>query len=677
MAARSTCVRPFVITAVVLAVAMTGCTSSDEEDDGVSPTPTETAAARLDSTGGDVFAWEERVRGTGECSEVVTLVDGAEVDTGVEVDAGGFSFSVPVRTGSQEVAARCTLADGSVVETNRIGFTGMLEPRPTARIDVSVEGPTVALDASRSEPTEPDGTPIETYEWRPHRQIGEPEPDLRLANGRPFRRQTGRRLDLQAPAPDGEYFVTLTVTDREGRTDSSTTYFVVEGGRPRRVDLMHEHPAWIDRAIVYAPVHRLWGGGAASVEERLPYLRDLGVDALWLWPPVTTRAPGEEYAIADYFSIDEEWGTRQEMRNLVDRAHELGLRVMLDFVPNHSSIEHRYYQTALQEGPGSHYWEFYDRKPNGHYTHYFDWTHLPNLNYDNPQVRTMITEAFAYWIREYDVDGFRVDAAWGIKRRQPDYWAEWRAEMKRIKPDLFLLAEATARDGYYFENGFDVGYDWTDHPGQWPWASVWEYPQEIQGLLVPSLTNQDRGYPKDAIVLRFLNNNDTGVRFAEQYGVEMTRVASTLQFTVPGIPLMFGGDEIGASYQPYTALDPIPWKDRDDLRPWYEGLIQLRERLPALLSREMSVLTTNWGSVIAYVRPSFAGGDPVLVVLNFYRRANPTIEASPALDEVLTTGVVEDALTGERIAVPTGGDLTLRMPAHSVQVLVPSSGAAS
>jgi glycosidase len=167
------------------------------------------------------------------------------------------------------------------------------------------------------------------------------------------------------------------------------------------------------------------------------------------------------------------------------------------------------------------------------------------------------------------------------------------------------------------------------------------------------------------------------VRFAEQYGVEMTRVASALQFTVPGIPLMFGGDEIGASYQPYTALDRIPWKDRYGLREWYDGLIHLRDTQPSLLSREMSVLTTNWGSVIAYVRPSLRGGDPVLVVLNFSRRANPTIQAAPALDEVLSAGVVEDVLTGERIDVRAGSDLTLRMPAHSVHVLVPSSGDAS
>jgi cyclomaltodextrinase / maltogenic alpha-amylase / neopullulanase len=670
----SSAIRRAVAGIVVVAVAAAGCTGADGEDGDVSPTAPETAAAQLVSTGGDVFAWEQRVHGSGECSEVVALVNGAETDAGAEIDGAAFSFRVPIRTGPQEVAARCTLANGSVVETEPITFTGMLEARPTARIDVAVDGPTVAFDARRSEPTEPNETPIDSYEWTPYRQIGELEPELRLASGRPFRRETGRRLELEAPARDGEYFVTLTVTDREGRTDSSTTYFVVEHGRPRTVDLMHEHPSWIDRAIVYAPIHRLWGGGAPSVEERLPYLRDLGVDALWLWPPVTTRAPGEEYAIADYFSIDEEWGTAEELRSLVRSAHEVGLRVLLDFVPNHSSIEHRYYRASEREGPGSHYWDFYDRKANGEFTHYFDWTHLPNLNYDNPQVRTMMTEAFAYWIREFDVDGFRVDAAWGIKRRRPDYWAPWREELKRIKPDLLLLAEATARDAYYFENGFDVGYDWTDHPGQWPWQSAWEFPQEIQALLVPSLTNQGSGYPEDAIVLRFLNNNDTGVRFAERYGAELTRVASALQFTVPGIPLMFAGDEIGASYQPYTALDRIPWKDRSDLRSWYDGLIRLRETQPALLSREMSVLTTDWGSVIAYVRPRFRGGDPVLVVLNFFRRATPTIEASPALDEVLATGVLEDALTGERISVRSRGDLTLRLPSHSVHVLVPSGG---
>ena len=666
--ARATLISRSVVGALATVAVAVGCTSSSG-DDGVSVTPE--ASVRLTSTGGDVFAWEERVEGAGACDQVTPIVDGAEADVPVEISADGFSFVVPIRTGDQEVAARCTTG-GTTSETGPIVLTGRLEPRPTARIDLRVREGAVVLDGSRSEPFEVDGAPIERFTWTRAIQIGHTadEPGPTLPDGSRFDGPVrGERLTLRAPAEDGEYYVRLEIVDAEGRADTATTYFVVEGGRPRAVDLMHEHPAWIDRAVVYAPVARLWdGGGAVAVEERLPYLKDLGVDALWLWPPVTRRAFGEEYAIADYFSLDEEWGTPQEFRSMVDRAHELGLRVLLDFVPNHTSIEHRYYQTAEKDGPGSHYWDFYDRKPNGEFTHYFDWSHLPNLNYDNPQVRRMITEAFSYWIREYDVDGFRVDAAWGVKRRRPEYWPEWRRELKRIKPDLLLLAEATARDPYYFTHGFDVGYDWTNHPGRWPWQSFWEFPQEIQSLSMPTLTHR---YPPDALILRFLNNNDTGIRFEEQHGAALTRVASALEFTVPGIPLLFGGDEIGASYQPYGSIEPVPWTDDVGLRPWYEGLIRLRERFSALRSKDMSVLTSNWGSVVSFVRPSIAGGTPVLVLLNFGEDAEPTIARDPALAPFL--GVpLEDTITGMRVTLGPGPDVSVKLPAKSVRILVPA-----
>ncbi len=665
--------RPAIVATAVIATVVAGCTSMDGDD--VSPTPSVTASAvRLISTGGDVFGWSQRVEGTGACSSVVALVGGEEIDTPVEVDGDSFAFSAPVGTGAEDVAARCTLADGQVKDTEPIELTGKLEARPTARIDARVRGGLVELDASGSERSEFDPAPLERFTWEPHLAVGQraAEPRPRLSDGAPFDHPVdGRRLTLIPPGEDGEYYASLAVKDSEGRTDTSTTYFVVEGGRARTVDMMTEHPSWIDHAILYAPVHQLWGGGATSVERRLPYLKELGVDALWLWPPVTRRAVGEEYAIADYFSIDEEWGTPEELTSLVRRAHELGLRILLDFVPNHTSIEHRYFRRAEKEGPGSHYWDFYDRKPNGEYTHYFDWDDLPNLNYDNPQVRRMITEAFSYWIRRYDVDGFRVDAAWAVKRRRRGYWSRWRMELKRIKPDLLLLAEGTARDPYYFANGFDVGYDWTDHPGQWPWAGLWDFPQEIQSLSRPALTWH---YPSDALVLRFLNNNDTGVRFAQQHGVRLTKIASALQFTLPGIPLLFAGDEIGARYQPYGPLAKIPWRDRGGLRSWYDGLIRIRRELPALSSRDLTVLSTDWGSTVAFVRPAVPGGSPVLVVLNFGKAAEPTIDRDPALDEVLGSGVLEDALTGERLMLSSGGPLRLRMPSYSVRILLPAGG---
>jgi cyclomaltodextrinase / maltogenic alpha-amylase / neopullulanase len=667
--------------ALLLVVTSSACVVWGQRDQGGPPVSvTAEPAVRLVSTGGDVFAWEQRIEGAGACDEVVALIEGAEADVAVEIGANGFSFVVPVRTGPQEVAARCTTGD-EVLELGPIELTGRLEPRPTARIRVRVLDGAVVLDGSRSEPFEVDGAPIRRYVWTPHVAVGQAAGDvaLRLEDGSAFDGAVrGERLTLDAPDRDGEYHVRLEVEDAEGRTDRSLTYFVVEGGRPRVVDMMTEHPAWIDRSIMYAPVHRLWGGGAAAVEERLPYLKELGVDALWLWPPVTTRAPGEEYHIVDHFTLDEEWGTEREFRSLVERAHELGLHVLLDFVPNHTSVEHPYHRAAQEDGPGSHYWDFYDRDENDEVTSYSEIFHsyLPNLNFDNPQVRTMITEAFSYWIREFDVDGFRVDAAWGIERRAPDYWPEWREELKRIKPDLLLLAEATARESYYFRNGFDVGYDWTDHPGQWPWEDLWGFPQEIQPLLTQALTNGGVGYPRDAIVLRFLNNNDTGERFVDRHGVRLTRVASALEFTVAGLPLLFAGDEIGIRYEPYSDLDPIPWEDRHGLRDWYDRLIELRRTLPALSSREMRLLSSNWGSVVAYVRPAVPGGDPVLVVLNFSRAAEPAIQPHPALRQLLAAGPLEDVISGQRFTFEPGGPLELRMPPFSVRVIVPA-GAAS
>ena len=655
--------------ALACAVALAACTTGG---DGGGE---QTSAARLTSTGGDVFAWSQQIEGAGECASVQVLVDGAAADVPVQVAADGFAFEVPVATGEQEVAARCTNGEGTSVETDPITLIGMLEPRPTARIDVQVRGSRVRFDGGGSKVAEPGGAGIVEYLWRPRTQIGEAPPNLEL-DGRPWRGPvTGRRITVDVPPQDGEVYVSLTVEDAEGRTDTSATYVIVEDGKVRAPDLATEHPSWIDRAVVYAPVHQLWGGGFRNVEKRLRYLKDLGVDALWLWPPVTTRAPGEEYAIADYFTIDPEWGTPEDMERFVDRAHELGIRVLLDFVPNHSSIDHRYAQAAEEEGPGSHYWDFYDRDDEGNSTYYFDWEHLPNLNYDDPQIRRMMTEAFAYWVREFDVDGFRVDVAWGIKRRAPDYWPEWRAELKRIEPDLLLIAEATARKGYYFDNGFDVGYDWTDSPGQWAWASVWNFPQEAQGLLEPALTNQGKGYPADAVVMRFINNNDTDIRFVDQHGPELTRVAAALQFTVPGLPMLFGGDEIGANYLPYSNLTKIPWKDRFDLRPWYDELIRVRDELPALRSRDMHLLSTDESGVVAFVRPAVTGGDPVLVVLNFSKPAKATIERDPELDRVLARGPLVDAITGETVNLPAQGEVAIEMPADGVHVLVPARGA--
>jgi glycosidase len=288
----------------------------------------------------------------------------------------------------------------------------------------------------------------------------------------------------------------------------------------------------------------------------------------------------------------------------------------------------------------------------------------------------MIVEAFSHWVRELGIDGFRVDAAWGVQERRPDFWPGLRRELKRIDPDILLLAEGSATDPYFFSNGFDVAYDWTDEPGQWAWASVFEFPQEIQSLLAAAVTNDPKGYAPGAIVLRFLNNNDTDVRFVDQHGPEFTRVAATLQFTVPGIPALFAGDEIGASYQPYSNLTPITWRDRHGLRPLYRRLIGLKHRLPALNTADLEVVASEPGGSFAYLRPAPPGGQPVLVVLNFGGRAGVELRRTPTLDAALGgRATMADLLADRPVRLRIGPEtVTIPMAASSAHVLTPEAG---
>jgi len=645
--------------AVVLTVFVGACTSQVSETSSPqsstsasAPGSAATGPVSFDTLGGDAFAWTEALTGTSTCGDVTISVNGEDVRAPVQMDGNAFKVTVPIGTGRNEIVGSCASGERS----EPLVFDGRLAAGPTAWIDVSVDGSAVVLDGAKSDAAMPDGARITRYEW--HADPRHPSP-LVLASGQPLKGSvSGKRLVLRAPTADGEYYASLTVTDSEGRSDTGTTYFVVQDGTARAVNMAREHPSWIDSAVIYAPIPQLWGnGGPEAIERHLEYLKKLGVDALWLWPPSEHRALGEEYAITDYFTLDPSWGPESAFKQMVDRAHELGMHVMLDIVPNHMSDQSHYFKDTQNNGEASHYYDFFDRDSFGSPTHYFDWTNLPNLNYDNPEVRSMITEAFVHWVRDLGIDGFRVDAAWGVKKRRPDFWPELRTAIKRVDPDVLMLAEASAVDPYYFSHGFDVAYDWTDQPGQWAWTSAFDFPAETGSLLEPAITNGSKGYARDAIVMRFINNNDTGVRFVDQYGAPMTRVAAVMQFTLPGIPEMFAGDEIGASYEPYSNLQPIPWKDKHGLMPLYERLIELKHETPSLNGHDIDLLETNADSTVAYVRPPSGGGQPMLVILNFSKKQPAfSMTMTPNLAATVGDGTMHDMLTGKTVHLDVHGN---------------------
>jgi len=434
---------------------------------------------------------------------------------------------------------------------------------------------------------------------------------------------------------------------------------------------MRSHASWMADAIVYGVIPGRFGEpGLRATTARLPALADLGVNTLWLSPVMATLPGNFGYEVVDYTTLRDDIGTEDDLRELVDTAHALGIRVLLDFVPNHTSAQHPYYRDAAQHGVASAYYDFYDRDATGRVTHYFDWEWLPNLNLANPKVRSMLLEAMAYWIREFDVDGYRVDVAWGVRERAPDFWPVVRRELAAIKPDVGLVAEASARDPYYPEHGFDAAYDWTDNLGQWAWHDVWDVPHEIPRRLHAALTGDGR-YPAGALPLRFLNNNDTGERFLTRHGVGLTRVALTLLLTVHGVPALYTGDEIGAEFHPYDTVAPIDWdRDPHEFRPLVANLCRLRHRLPSLRSRNFARVPAQFRGPdspgYAYLR--WGSDAPVLVVLNFGR--TPAVGQVALPEQFGATRGLVDQLSGRYVTV-SDRQVNLELEAFTSLVLTP------
>jgi cyclomaltodextrinase / maltogenic alpha-amylase / neopullulanase len=649
-----------------------------------SPSPQPGVKVSLTGADQDVWTWIKpvKVQVSGECEGVVVYVNGREFEAQPEGEY--FTADIRLSEGENRVSAACRELGGGEIQSNMLDYTERLRQVPTAVIQIALDGERIILDGSQSQPAEGDGSRIVDHMWL--EQLGNPTRLMTAGSlglkGKPFvsevSAQTLILLSPTSPPIDGEYYVRLKVKDDSGREDQAGIYFVVEQGRPRIPDYDRENPAWVETAVVYGVIPAKFGQPAfRAIIERLDDLADLGVTALWLAPINVSPLGDYGYAVVDYFELNQAYGGKEDFHRMVQEAHARGIRVLMDFVPNHSSAQHPYFQSAQAEGPGSPYWDFYDRDANGQPTHYFEWTHLPNLNYENPEVRRWMIEAFSYWVREFDVDGFRVDVAWGIRERRPDFWPEWRKELKRIKPDLLLLAEASARDPYYFDNGYDAAYDWTDALGVWAWKLAWDaYKYRLLAYnLTDALTNRPEGFHSDALIFRFLNNNDTGERFITRHGEGVTRVATALLLTLPGVPCIYTGDELGEEFKPYEDPGPLSWIERvPGLRDYHKQLIALRRALPSLHSRLWMPLVLEAARdqvAYAYLRYHGEYEDPVLVLLNFSPEPTELAFSLPEGFSVLAgAATLQDLLNGEQVAVRAGDGWKVALSAYGVRILI-------
>jgi alpha-amylase len=425
------------------------------------------------------------------------------------------------------------------------------------------------------------------------------------------------------------------------------------------------HPAWTRSAVIYEVNIRQYtpAGTLAAFTRELPRLRDLGVDILWIMPvqPIgklrRKGTLGSYYSIADYTAINPEFGTEADFRAMVREAHRLGLRVILDWVANHTSHDHEWigphkeWYTLKADGSVSR-----PVDPSGKET---DWDDVADLNYTNRDMRTAMISEMQWWVERMEIDGFRCDVAGFVPN---DFWAEATRALRAVDPDLFFLAEW---DDPSLHSYFDATYNWGLFHLMNDVASGKKLPAAIDAYQAADRQK----FPAGAYRLNFTSNHDentwNGTEF-ERMGAN-AQVAYVVSATLQNaLPLLYSGQEASFNRRlPFFEKDSIDWSG-PSLASFYHSVFALKRANAVLWNGEAGApqvpLAHDGGpQVYGFVRAR--GGKSVVVLANFGDAVRTVSYRGLA-----PTGVYRDWFSGAPVPLRTTG--TVDVPPHGYRVLV-------
>lgn len=381
-------------------------------------------------------------------------------------------------------------------------------------------------------------------------------------------------------------------------------------------EVVNELP-WHKDAVMYELNVRQFSpeGTFQAVLPHLQRIKDLGVDILWLMPihPIGVENRkgelGSYYSISDYTEINPEFGTKDDFKMLVDEAHKVGMKVILDLVANHTAWDHPWVKTYPE-------WYVADSLgnrptvPNDPHGNPTDWTDVAGLDYSNAAMRVAMIEDMKYWIAEFDVDGYRCDVAGHIP---VDFWQDARLALDSIKP-VFMLAEHEHED--YHDNAFHATYGWEFHH----YLNKIAQGEKKLNSLVEYMDKELKRFPNSAYRLNFVDNHDENTwngTVEERMGVSADNM-TVLAYTLFGMPLIYNGQEGPLNKRlAFFDKDEIDWNGYQK-QNFIKGLVQLKKDNPALWNGEYGAapvfISQESEDVIAYYR----GDDKnaVLVVVN-------------------------------------------------------------
>lgn len=407
---------------------------------------------------------------------------------------------------------------------------------------------------------------------------------------------------------------------------------------------MYKHPEWSYSAVLYELNIRQFTeeGTLNAAIERLPFLRSIGIDAIWLMPIYPIGAEGRKgslgsyYSIRDYKGVNPEFGTKDDFRAFVSAAHAMGIKILLDWVANHTARDARW----ITEQPA----DWYERDENGVAKVPWDWTDTAKLNYANHDVWLGEIDAMRYWVEEFGVDGFRCDMAMLVPI---EFWQEASGELHKLKSDIFMLAEA--EEDNLFDRAFNMSYQWNVHHIMVDIAKgarrVWDLRNAIH--------SERARYPREAMRMSFTSNHDEN----SWSGSEQSRfgaaleVMTALTFLMPStMPLLYTGQEVGYDHSfEFFERDAIPARVYHENRTTelYRRLIALKHRERALDAGErggdmIEIENNAKDCMITMVRE--VEGSRVVAILNL---SPYTIHAD--FNTGIYAGTYRDAISGERV----------------------------